>query len=370
MQTKIIHLTSAHPRYDIRIFVKMCSSLAKLQDYEVRLVVADGQGNEMKNGVEIIDVGERSGGRLSRMTKTVQKVYQKALELNSDIYHLHDPELIPIGLKLKQRGKKVIFDAHEDLPKQLMGKPYLNKPLRWVLSKPFALFEKLVCGRFDAIVTATPSIRDKFLKMNANVIDINNFPILGELADDTPWEQRKNEVCYVGGIAGIRVIRELVKAMSEVDDVWLNLVGAFSDKALEAEVAACPGWARVNVLGYLDRQGVAKVMGTSKAGLVLFHALPNHVDAQPNKMFEYMSAGLPLIVSDFPLWREIVDGSECGLCVDSLDIDGIAEAVNYIVSNPLDAERMGNNGKKAVSEQYNWGVKERKLYKLYEDLSA
>ncbi|PIF03443.1 MAG: glycosyl transferase, partial [Arcobacter sp.] len=92
MKTKITHLTSAHPRYDTRIFVKMCSSLATQENYEVSLVVADGNADEIKNNVHIYDVGAKQGGRLSRMTKTVKKVFAKAKELDSDIYHLHDPE--------------------------------------------------------------------------------------------------------------------------------------------------------------------------------------------------------------------------------------------------------------------------------------
>ena len=104
---KITHLTSAHPRYDTRIFIKMCSSLAA-QSYDISLVVADGEGDEFINGVSIFDVGAKTGGRLTRMTTTVKRVFEKARELDADIYHLHDPELIPTGIKLKKLGKTVI----------------------------------------------------------------------------------------------------------------------------------------------------------------------------------------------------------------------------------------------------------------------
>ena len=161
------HLTSAHVRDDTRIFLKMCTSLAK-NGYNVSLIVADGKGDELKNKVNIYDVGAKTGGRLSRMTRTVKKVFEKAKILDADIYHLHDPELIPIGLKLKRMGKTIIFDSHEDVPKQMLGKPYLNAPLRYLIGQTFSLYEHYACRKLDGIIAVFPFFRDKFLKINQN----------------------------------------------------------------------------------------------------------------------------------------------------------------------------------------------------------
>jgi len=368
---KVAHLTSVHPRFDTRIFIKMCCSLAR-SGYEVSLVVADGKGDEVKNDVNIYDVGATEGGRLSRMTKTVDRVHTKAKALDVDVYHIHDPELMPVGRKLKVLGKKVIFDAHEDLPKQLMGRDYLHPLLRRALSLVFTYVERFFCPSFDAIVTATPVIRDKFLKINKRSLDINNYPILGELGDlqrEVDWLEKYSEVCYVGVIADIRGGREIVKSLEQLEGVRLNFAGPFFGVEFEAEIKGYKGWQQVTDHGFLNREQVREIMQRSIAGLVTFHNLPNHVDAQPNKMFEYMSAGLPVIASNFPLWREIVEGNQCGICVNPQDVSAIAAAIKTLVDEPDKAKQMGEKGKNAVFTKYNWQKEEEKLMGLYGELT-
>jgi glycosyltransferase involved in cell wall biosynthesis len=364
---KIAHLTSAHERHDTRIFLKMARSTAAA-GYEAVLVVADGQGEETKDEVLILDVGGVKG-RLDRMFGATRRVFKTALQIDASLYHLHDPELLPVGLALRRRGKHVVFDAHEDLPKQILSKHYLPPIIRKWISAAAGMFERFACGRLDIVIAATPAIRDKFRSRGIEAIDINNFPMLGELQIAGPPSEKGAEVCYLGGIAAVRGIREIVDAMALcASDARLNLAGAFEQETLKAEVKKKSGWARVNELGFLSRSQIKEVLGRSAAGLVTLHPTPAYVDALPVKMFEYMSASLPVIASDFPLWREIVVGSGCGLCVDPLDPKAIAVAIDTLLENPALAREMGEKGNQAVHQRYNWAIEEKKLLDLYEQI--
>ena len=365
--TKICHLTSVHPRYDTRIFFKECKSLTKA-GYSVSLIVADGKGDEIVDGITIYDVG-KPRGRIQRMLLSTKKVFQKAISLNATIYHIHDPELIPAGLKLKKKGLKVIFDAHEDLPRQLLSNPYLTKIIRVFLSKFFVLFEKNTCRRFDAIVTATPFICKKFLRMNNNSINVNNFPILNELFEETTNNADKKNICYIGAISKTRGIEELVTTIEKIkSDTQLILGGYFSESELKNRMEKRSGWSKIQYLGLVDRNEVRKILSHTIAGMVTFLPEPNHIESQPNKLFEYMSAGLPVICSNFPLWKEIVEGNKCGICVDPLNPKEISTAIDFFVNNPETAQEMGRNGRLAVEQCYNWELEEKKLLKLYSRL--
>jgi len=362
----VAHLTSVHMRSDTRIFLKECQSLVA-EGYQVSLVVADGEGDENSSGVQVCDVGYKPG-RIRRMTDTSRRILARALALNANIYHLHDPELLTITGRLKRAGKVVIFDAHEDVSSQILGKPYVYPIFRQVLSKTYAAYETRTCRALDAVVTATPFIRDKFLRINSCTIDINNYPMLDELAAPAAGSKaKKSQVCYVGGIGVSRGIREMVQALRLVKgDIRLALCGRFEEQCVRSDLKVSAGWESVDDMGWLDRDDVRKVLHESAVGLVILHPLPNYLDALPVKMFEYMSASVPVIASDFPLWRNIIDRAGCGICVNPMDPHAIAAAIDSLIENPARAREMGENGRKAVQDIYNWSIEEQKLFRLYE----
>jgi glycosyltransferase involved in cell wall biosynthesis len=167
----------------------------------------------------------------------------------------------------------------------------------------------------------------------------------------------------------IRGIKEMIKAVGLIpEDIAVNLVLAGSITEQDVQKAVSSADRRVNFIGWQSREQVAKLLGRARVGLVLFHPAPNHVDAMPNKLFEYMSAGLPVIASDFPLWRKIIDDIGCGLLVDPLDPKKIADAVQWILEHPAESEDMGKRGQEAVYERYNWDQEAEKLLSFYDEI--
>lgn len=124
----------------------------------------------------------------------------------------------------------------------------------------------------------------------------------------------------------------------------------------------------VEYTGHFTREEVNEIYKKSKAGLVVFQPARNHINAQPNKLFEYMAAGLPVIASEFPLWKTIVEGENCGICVNPLDVESVRTACVFLMENDEIAESLGKNGRRAIEEKYNWNCEEEKLVSLYREL--
>ncbi|WP_418501865.1 glycosyltransferase family 4 protein [Flagellimonas sp.] len=365
-RVKVCHLTSVHNRRDTRIFIKECKSL-QAHGYEVYLIVADGQGDEVDRGIRIIDIG-RPKGRLNRILGTTKKVYHEALKVDADVYHFHDPELIFTGSKLLKKGKKVIYDVHEDVPRQIMTKPYIHPFLTKGISYFFEKIENWKSKRFDFIITSTAHIQERFLKINNNTKAIHNFPFLQEFAEiQVNWADRRDVVCYVGGISKVRGNYENVEALSYIKRKML-LAGVFLPETYKQDLMNSAGWEYVEFLGFLDREGIQDVLSKSKAGLVTLHPTINYLDSLPVKMFEYMAAGIPVIASDFDLWKSIIEKENCGICVDPLNVEEIAKAIDRILADNKSASEMGQNGKNAVMKKYNWETEKYNLLTIYDKL--
>ncbi|WP_221566985.1 glycosyltransferase family 4 protein [Alkalihalobacillus sp. TS-13] len=372
---KICHITSVHSGLDTRIVIKECQSLAKA-GHDVSYIVPKEE-NRTEYGVKIVGVSSSPRHPVERILKTTRSVFEAAEAENADVYHFHDPELIPIGMKLKKLGKKVIYDVHEDVPEQILSKQWIPKRVRKLMSKAFARYEKKASSKFDAVVTATPYIMDKFRPHNPNTVTVHNYPILRELIDEEDSERgmasmESGKVVYLGGIYRLRGIVEMINAMEWVNQVSpaeLVLGGTFAQPALEDEVKQLSGWKHVDYRGFLSREEVKQTLAESQVGLVLLHPEPRFVVSLPIKMFEYMSAGLPVIASNFPLWKEIVEDNDCGICVDPLDEAKVSKAILELLEDPERCRRLGENGRRAVAEKYNWEKESERLLEIYNNFN-
>lgn len=364
---KICHLTSVHPRYDTRIFVKECQSLQKA-GFEVFLIVADNLGNEIKNNINIIDAGKESS-RLKRIFNSTKRILSIALEIDADIYHFHDPELIPIGLKLIKKGKKVIYDVHEDLPRQLITKPYLNKFIRKIIAFIFEIYENNSVKKFSYLMTATDFIRDRFINLNKNSVAIKNYPLIGDIETNKLWEHRKNQFVYIGLLSKERGISELVEACNYTD-FELHVAGKFINAEFEQKITSLPEWQKVKFHGFLNRDQISDLLSDSKIGIVTLYPTINYKDALPVKMFEYMLAGIPVIASNIELWETILNQNNCGISVDPFSPKMIAEAINNIINDDEKAQKMGQSGQKAILNKLNWKEEEQKILNIYKNLST
>lgn len=362
---KVCHMTSAHPPEDVRIFHKECVSLAE-SGFEVYLVER-GESYE-KKGVHVVGVGDIPESRRKRMTEGAKKVYEAALDLDCDIYHFHDPELLPYGLKLKKRGKKVIFDSHENTALAIREKEYLPLFVRSALASAFMSYEKSICRSIDAVVTVTPTQTDYFKGINPNTTEVTNYPILSDKFIEPSFE--KKAMAFAGGISRQWNHDLIIQALEKLPECSFVLCGA--DNAYRKSLEDFPAWDRVEYKGKIPHAEVADILSKCMVGMALLTPGLNTAGKTGTmgntKIFEEMMAGLPVVCTDFDLWREFVEKRKCGFCVDPNDLEQIAAAVKRLTDDPQLAREMGENGRQAVMDTYNWNTQIPKLVKLYDRL--
>jgi glycosyltransferase involved in cell wall biosynthesis len=358
-RTRICHISTVHPADDTRIFWRECRGLASL-GYHVTLI-ARAATSQLPTFTK----------RIHRMTLGVARAFWQAWRARADVYHVHDPELIPVLMLLRIVGKPVIYDAHEWLPGQVSHKAYIKPHVRPIVTSLARGLEVAVSRCATAIVTATPRIARQFPAGKTTVVA--NYPGAGELAGGIPplglfATRHSLRFVYVGGITRIRGIEQLVEALALVNDRYsatLDCAGPFESPDFRAQIEHRPGWNYVNYVGRIPHNQVGRLLDGARAGLVTFLPAPNHLESSPNKFFEYMTLGLPLIASHFPTWTQLIEDLDCGRIVDPEDPADIAAAMIWVIEHPEEAEAMGRRGQEATVTTFNWETQLRQLDALY-----
>ncbi|MDA8172457.1 MAG: glycosyltransferase family 4 protein [Nitrospiraceae bacterium] len=362
---KICMMTTAHGPFDDRIFHKEGLSLVR-KGYRV-VLIAPHDKNETVEGIQIVPLrGAR--GRTGRFFSATLRAYLLGSKVGADVYHIHDPELLAAGVLLKMfRGKKVIYDAHEDYGKKILSKKWIGKAMRPSLSKISTALERTAARLLDYVIAADSNIERNFNHNGGNAEVIGNYPPLDFMVMPSRQGGTDMRLIYIGGIDRDRGSKVMVEMMKHLDGCQIELhiagnAGDMGDMPLDSS-------GKVIYHGFIPWRKVNKCLAEADVGLLLLQPTPSYVNCTGEgiiKLFEYMLMGLPVIASDFPHLRELITGIGCGICVDPTNPARIADAVKFLFRNPDIRKEMGVKGRTAVIRKYNWENESRKLIAVYQ----
>jgi glycosyltransferase involved in cell wall biosynthesis len=368
---RVVHVTSVHQAGDTRIFLKECVTLARA-GYDVHLV-APGTPNTVQNhmGVKVHSIlGEASRSR--RMIWAARRAVSLALTLEPDVLHLHDPELLPHVILARHRCRRIVFDMHEDLPKSLLSKSWLPTALR----KPFAVVarhaERMLLSGID-VVFAEDSYTEgrEWIK---HQVTIRNLPIAARLCSVETTPATPAKLGYLGSVTPTRGCLTILHVLAELGargvETGLECIGARPPE-VEAETTRLVhhlGLRNVIFYGYMPADQGYDVLAKCSVGLALLHPVPNYISSYPTKMFEYMALGIPVVASNFPLYRSIIEDTGAGIVVDPQDVQAIAEVIASLLADPDRCREMGHRGREAVRTRYSWEGEAGRLTDLYANL--
>lgn len=370
---KVCHVISGYFRNDARVFLRQCLSLKKA-GYEVSIVTNDGDPDEVLEGIPIVAC-RLYLPRWKVLLAAKRQFMPELMRVDADVYQLHSPELLPLSKPLRRLGKAVVYDAHEDLPRHILEKEWLPAILRRPLGFAAEHYLRGTLRQIDDVVSPHSHVVEQLQRTVGKGTLVANFPIIQGLSGATEAEfaARPASVCY-SGTAYLHSNQEAtLDALAGLPDVRYRVAGYIGEAHRQA-LQQRPGAGQMEYLGRVGQAELRALYTSSVAGLALIDYKLNQGGKlgsyAVNKFFEYMEAGLPVICTDYTLWREIVERYECGVCVAPGSADEIRAAIEYIISDRDRAFRMGQNGRRAVLEEFNWGSEERKYLAVFERLKT
>jgi glycosyltransferase involved in cell wall biosynthesis len=370
---RIYMLSSAHPPFDKRIFMRESRTLSE-NNYEVTHICPH-EKKEIRDNVKILPI-PKSRNRLMRMLRT-WRIFSSASKVNADLYHFHDPELLPFGLLLKwMKRKPVVYDVHEYNAFSILTKHWIPSFIRKPVSLLVDRMEKFAARRLSGVITVNDHMKDMFLPYNENSVDVCNYPVLKDLKLKMAPNQDKKTIIYLGYVSmnrGLETILETIPHVKEKHpDAEFLLVGplilgsvsvATRDKLnqyKEKKYVKATGEVPFHqAMGYLQQSSI---------GWIPLLPTLNYQHAKVIKLFEYALYGKPIVASRIGFIADLIKEMKCGVLVDPFDAREHARAINFLLEHTEEARSMGEKGKQAVLDRYNWEKESKKMLKLYEKL--
>lgn len=364
---KVVIFSTVHRATDDRIFHKEARALSRA-GYDV-VILGPHPRDEFIDGVRFKPLS-KPPSRFKRMLQATT-ILPRLLRERGAIYHFHDPELIPAGLLLRLYGKSVIYDSHEDVPQDILLKKYVPVFLRSTLSNLARLFEMFAAHILSAVIV--PS-EDYARHIRSRVV-VRNYPVLDYISAAASLRSDVQSpgsfLVYCGTITALRGASEMLSSVAVASKripVRLRLLGPIGEEELRSEIAAGQKQGLVEYLGEIPHRDVYRYCMGAVAGLLLYHPAPFHQFIVPIKLFELMACSVPIIASNLPFFRRTVLDQGCGLVVNPLDVQAVADAIIYLMEHPGEARRMGERGREIVRTKYSWESESQKLLALYEHL--
>ncbi|MHC1765389.1 MAG: glycosyltransferase family 4 protein [Verrucomicrobiia bacterium] len=358
------HLSTVHRWFDERILHKECKTLAR-SGWDVRFIVPADEAKEL-DAVKILPLRPYRT-KLGRRTLGLLEIVAKALRQKADVYHFHDPELIPVGLLLSMLGQIVIYDAHEDYQQKFAGRGGGSRTVR-LASDVWWRIERISASSFSHVITADTHTKAKFGEKSAT--SCANFPPTKFTAVTRRREPGVIRVIYVGQMRPDRGLLQMAQALGYLRDldVEFHIVGSTPDAEL---IRHLQSYQRVVLRGRIPWEELNQHLADADIGVVLLQPVPGYTYCPGEnivKLWEYMAVGLPVVISDFPKLRTLMAELGCGMTVDPTDPKAIAGATRCLVRDRDMRDRMGKKGRQAVLSRCNWEVEGAKLLHVYSSL--